>query len=89
MAGGDLEGYQTHPAPEPCYEEVTNLTDKLKTHMHNRHELGSADTSGYYYNSWQRLNYATQPNFPNTTVNLEAQLTLPTHQQRNQQLLLG
>eukprot|EP00983_Pelagomonas_calceolata_P009697 313745-Pelagomonas_calceolata.AAC.1 len=36
---------------------LTNLTDKLTTHMHNRHKLASADTSGFYYNSWQRLNY--------------------------------
>eukprot|EP00983_Pelagomonas_calceolata_P112731 1159912-Pelagomonas_calceolata.AAC.7 len=36
---------------------LTILTDKLKTHMRNRHKLGSADTSGFYYNGWQRLNY--------------------------------
>eukprot|EP00983_Pelagomonas_calceolata_P015918 504834-Pelagomonas_calceolata.AAC.1 len=40
--------------------------------MHKRHKLGSADTSGHYYNSWQRLNYATQPAPPDTSVNLEA-----------------
>eukprot|EP00983_Pelagomonas_calceolata_P030154 945108-Pelagomonas_calceolata.AAC.1 len=46
---------------------LTNLTDKRKTHMHKRHELGSADTSGHYYNSWQRFNYATQPAPPNAS----------------------
>eukprot|EP00983_Pelagomonas_calceolata_P043283 1138844-Pelagomonas_calceolata.AAC.2 len=33
---------------------------------------GFAGTSGQYYNSWQRLNYATQSTPPNTTVSLEA-----------------
>eukprot|EP00983_Pelagomonas_calceolata_P010405 337395-Pelagomonas_calceolata.AAC.1 len=46
---------------------LTYLTDKLKTHMHKRYQLGSADTSGHYYNSWQRLNCATQPALPNTS----------------------
>eukprot|EP00983_Pelagomonas_calceolata_P040602 1137683-Pelagomonas_calceolata.AAC.3 len=51
---------------------LTNLTDKLQTHMHKRHRLSSADTSGHYYNSWQGLNYATQPAPPNTSVSSEA-----------------
>eukprot|EP00983_Pelagomonas_calceolata_P055313 1144105-Pelagomonas_calceolata.AAC.3 len=40
--------------------------------MHKRHKLGSADASGYYYNSWQRLNHAIQPTPPTTTVISEA-----------------
>eukprot|EP00983_Pelagomonas_calceolata_P064538 1148177-Pelagomonas_calceolata.AAC.1 len=40
--------------------------------MHNRHKLGSADTSGFYYNSWQRLKYSTRPTSLNTTVSSEA-----------------
>eukprot|EP00983_Pelagomonas_calceolata_P037876 1136559-Pelagomonas_calceolata.AAC.3 len=36
--------------------------------MHNGYKLGSADTSGYYYNIWQRLNYTMRPTPPNTTV---------------------
>eukprot|EP00983_Pelagomonas_calceolata_P005171 169030-Pelagomonas_calceolata.AAC.1 len=40
--------------------------------MHKRCKLGSANTSGHYYNSWQRLNYATQPAPPNNSVSSEA-----------------
>eukprot|EP00983_Pelagomonas_calceolata_P008031 261572-Pelagomonas_calceolata.AAC.1 len=41
--------------------DLTNLTDKLQTHMQDRHKLGSADTSGYYYSCWQRLYYTIWP----------------------------
>eukprot|EP00983_Pelagomonas_calceolata_P001024 36028-Pelagomonas_calceolata.AAC.1 len=40
--------------------------------MHKRHKLGSADASGHYYNSWQRLGSATQPAPPYTSVSSEA-----------------
>eukprot|EP00983_Pelagomonas_calceolata_P021521 673903-Pelagomonas_calceolata.AAC.1 len=59
---GELQNSRTAPT-----HYLTNLTDKLKTQMHKRHKLGSADTSGHYYNSWQRLNYATQPAHSNTS----------------------
>eukprot|EP00983_Pelagomonas_calceolata_P019711 621850-Pelagomonas_calceolata.AAC.1 len=49
-----------------------NLNDKLNVHMHKKHKLGSADSSGYHYSSWQRLNYATQTTSPVTTANIEA-----------------
>eukprot|EP00983_Pelagomonas_calceolata_P025418 798336-Pelagomonas_calceolata.AAC.1 len=39
---------------------LTNLTSKLKTHMHKRHKLGCANASGYYSNSCQGLHYAIQ-----------------------------
>eukprot|EP00983_Pelagomonas_calceolata_P120783 1160738-Pelagomonas_calceolata.AAC.3 len=35
-----------HSYTAPIYY-LTYLTDKLKTHMHRKHKLGSADTSGY------------------------------------------
>eukprot|EP00983_Pelagomonas_calceolata_P122952 1160955-Pelagomonas_calceolata.AAC.3 len=47
---------------------TTSPTDKLETHVHKRHKLNSAGTSGYYYSSWQGLNYAMQPTPPNNTV---------------------
>eukprot|EP00983_Pelagomonas_calceolata_P081338 1155536-Pelagomonas_calceolata.AAC.2 len=50
--------HHSHNAP---IHYLTNRTDKLKAHMHKRHKLGSTDTSGSYYNSWQRLNNAKQP----------------------------
>eukprot|EP00983_Pelagomonas_calceolata_P086414 1156752-Pelagomonas_calceolata.AAC.2 len=49
-----------HSHTTPTYY-LTNPTDKLKARMHNRHKLDSADTSGYYYISRQRLNYTVQP----------------------------
>eukprot|EP00983_Pelagomonas_calceolata_P007023 228560-Pelagomonas_calceolata.AAC.1 len=52
---------ETHHYHSALIHYLTNLTDKLTTHMHKRHKLGSADTSSYYYNSWQRLNHAIQP----------------------------
>eukprot|EP00983_Pelagomonas_calceolata_P066456 1149052-Pelagomonas_calceolata.AAC.2 len=51
---------------------LTNLNDKLRLHMHKNHKLGSADTSSYHSNSWQRVNYAIKPNSPVTTANIEA-----------------
>eukprot|EP00983_Pelagomonas_calceolata_P083832 1156238-Pelagomonas_calceolata.AAC.3 len=58
--GRNCEPHHCHTAP---IHYLTNLrdVDELKTHMHKRHKLGPADTSGYYYNSWQRLKYASQP----------------------------
>eukprot|EP00983_Pelagomonas_calceolata_P067353 1149443-Pelagomonas_calceolata.AAC.1 len=57
------------------------LKDKLKIHMRKRHKLNSADTSGYYYSSWQRLNYATQPT-PQSPLSVQKLIThalnLPT-----------
>eukprot|EP00983_Pelagomonas_calceolata_P064354 1148087-Pelagomonas_calceolata.AAC.1 len=57
---------KTHDSHTALTHHLTNLTDKLETHMHKRHKLGSADTSGYYYNSWQRLNRGIQPTPPTT-----------------------
>jgi hypothetical protein len=37
--------------------------------MHSRHKLGSADTSGYYYQSWQRLNKKIHPFVPDANSN--------------------
>eukprot|EP00983_Pelagomonas_calceolata_P057827 1145229-Pelagomonas_calceolata.AAC.1 len=49
--------------------------------MHKRHQLSSADTSSYYYNSWPRLDYAIQPT-PQTTLSVQKLITrslnLPT-----------
>eukprot|EP00983_Pelagomonas_calceolata_P089131 1157280-Pelagomonas_calceolata.AAC.12 len=67
--GSKSETHHSHATPT---HYLTNLTDKLKTHMHNRHKLGSADTYGYYYNSWQRLNYTIWSTHLNTTVSPEA-----------------
>eukprot|EP00983_Pelagomonas_calceolata_P005203 169951-Pelagomonas_calceolata.AAC.1 len=65
----DLHHPHTQAAP---IHYLTYLEGKLKTHMHKRHKLGSADHSGYYYNSWQRLDYAIRPTPPYTTVSSEA-----------------
>eukprot|EP00983_Pelagomonas_calceolata_P078610 1154318-Pelagomonas_calceolata.AAC.3 len=43
------DAYHSHTAP-PHY--LTNLPDRLKLYMHNRHKLGSADSSGYNHKSW-------------------------------------
>eukprot|EP00983_Pelagomonas_calceolata_P102265 1158786-Pelagomonas_calceolata.AAC.14 len=48
----------------PLY--LTNLKDKLKTHMHNKHKLGSADISSCYFTGWQKL---VQPPSPNSSTN--------------------
>eukprot|EP00983_Pelagomonas_calceolata_P056027 1144415-Pelagomonas_calceolata.AAC.1 len=48
--GRNGDPHHSHTTPT---HYLTNLTDKLRTHMQNRHKLGSADTSGYYHNSWQ------------------------------------
>ena len=73
-------GYAGPPnASSPFY--LTNLKDKLKTHMHSRHKLGSADTSGCFYQSWHKLNNTTQPivldSNPNAG-NSRSSLSLPT-----------
>ena len=52
---------------QPLY--LTNLKDKLKAHMHNKHKLGSAITSGCYYTSWQGLNNTLQSTTPDTHAN--------------------
>eukprot|EP00983_Pelagomonas_calceolata_P125954 1161259-Pelagomonas_calceolata.AAC.1 len=67
--GRNGEPHHSHTAPT---HYLTNLTDEQKTNMHNRDKLGSANTSGYYYNSWQGLNHTIRPTPPNTTVNLKA-----------------
>eukprot|EP00983_Pelagomonas_calceolata_P002817 93040-Pelagomonas_calceolata.AAC.1 len=61
--------HHSHTAPT---HRLTNLTYKLKKHLHKRHKLDPADTSGCYYNSGQRLNYTTQPSPPNTTANMKS-----------------
>eukprot|EP00983_Pelagomonas_calceolata_P025581 803429-Pelagomonas_calceolata.AAC.1 len=67
---GQTDGlHRSHAFPT---HYLTNLNDKLKAHMHKKHKLGSADASGYHYNSWQRLNYAIQPTSLVTTANIEA-----------------
>eukprot|EP00983_Pelagomonas_calceolata_P006846 222972-Pelagomonas_calceolata.AAC.1 len=63
--GHNGEPHHSRTAPT---HYLTNLTDKLKSHLHKRHKLGSADPSGHYYYSWQRLNYAIQPAPPNNPV---------------------
>eukprot|EP00983_Pelagomonas_calceolata_P127660 1161428-Pelagomonas_calceolata.AAC.3 len=67
--GRNCDSHHSRTTPTHYF---TNLTDKLKNRMHNRHKLGSADTSGFYYNSWKRLNYTIQPTSLNTTVSPEA-----------------
>eukprot|EP00983_Pelagomonas_calceolata_P124713 1161134-Pelagomonas_calceolata.AAC.1 len=67
LHGRNGDPHHSHTAPT---HYLNNLTDKLETHR--RHKLSSADTSGYYYISWQRLNYAIQPTPPNTTANVNA-----------------
>lgn len=57
------DAHYSHIAPT---HYLTDLTDNLKMHMHKRHKLSFADTSSYCYKTWQRLNYAVQPNPPNT-----------------------
>eukprot|EP00983_Pelagomonas_calceolata_P077088 1153703-Pelagomonas_calceolata.AAC.2 len=69
--GHNGEPSHFHTAPT---HYLTNLADKLKTHMHKKHKLGSADTSGYFYNSWQRLNNTIRPTSLNTTVSSEAHI---------------
>eukprot|EP00983_Pelagomonas_calceolata_P038137 1136685-Pelagomonas_calceolata.AAC.3 len=57
----------THTVPT---QRLTNLTESSKhTCSKYTHNLGSADTSGYYNNSWQRLNYAMQPT-PETPLSI-------------------
>eukprot|EP00983_Pelagomonas_calceolata_P048508 1141068-Pelagomonas_calceolata.AAC.1 len=67
--GRNGEPHHSRTAPT---HYLTNLADKLKTHMLKRHKRSSADTSGYYYNSWQRLNYTIWPTPQNTTVSSQA-----------------
>eukprot|EP00983_Pelagomonas_calceolata_P054933 1143896-Pelagomonas_calceolata.AAC.1 len=50
--GRNGDPHHSHTAP---IHYLKNLTDKLTAYMHKRHKLGSADTSGYHLNSWQRL----------------------------------
>eukprot|EP00983_Pelagomonas_calceolata_P067992 1149720-Pelagomonas_calceolata.AAC.1 len=59
-----------HHFPSALIQLPHNLTCKLKIHMHKK-KLGSADSSGYYYNR-QRLNHARQPAPPSITANTEA-----------------
>eukprot|EP00983_Pelagomonas_calceolata_P061176 1146716-Pelagomonas_calceolata.AAC.2 len=58
---------KTHHSHSALIHYLTNLTDKLETHMHKRHELGSVDTSGHYHNSWQPA-ASERPTPPTTKV---------------------
>jgi hypothetical protein len=60
---------------------LTNLNDKLKAHMHKKHKLGSADTSGHHYHRWQKLNDAIPPT---TIANTESRN--PTSQLANKEI---
>eukprot|EP00983_Pelagomonas_calceolata_P039703 1137299-Pelagomonas_calceolata.AAC.3 len=57
---------------------LNNLTNKFTINMHKRRKLASANTSGYYFNSWQRPSHAIQLVSPNTTGNTQAHNS-PTH----------
>eukprot|EP00983_Pelagomonas_calceolata_P124127 1161075-Pelagomonas_calceolata.AAC.25 len=52
--------------------------------MHKRRKLCS--TSSYYYNSWQRLNYAVQPTPPNTTQAVNSEAHGPLSQLANKEI---
>ena len=60
---------------------LANLSDKLKTHMHKKHKLGSADTSRYHYQRWQKLNDATPP-----TINANTEAHNPITQLANKEI---
>eukprot|EP00983_Pelagomonas_calceolata_P034238 1072506-Pelagomonas_calceolata.AAC.2 len=73
---------------KPGEEELLMLEGRTVSKPGEEELLSTAVTSGYYYNSWQRLNHAIQPTTPTTTVISETQPTLSTCQQRSQQLCL-
>eukprot|EP00983_Pelagomonas_calceolata_P062314 1147242-Pelagomonas_calceolata.AAC.1 len=84
--GRNGDPHHSHTAP---IHYLTNLQlrDKLKSHMHKRHKLGSADTSGYYYKLAETKLYHTA-HFPKHHRQFRSSYpTLSTCQQINQQLL--